>query len=393
MSEEKLRFDLSEYQARLDKARRSMDHAGLDLLVVTDPANMGWLTGYDGCSYYVPQCVVVSKDKDPMWFGRRMDANGCRRTAYIGEDRIKWYGDEYVQSDTLHAMSLLGQIIQDEGYGACTIGVEKDSWCLSASSFEHLSKSLPNAKFKNADRLINWQRLVKSPREIEYMRGAGKIVEAMYDRIGQVLRPGAKQSDVIAELSYVGTRGVDSWWGDYPACVPNLGAGADASAPHLTWTDRPIRADESIFFELAGVHKRYHCPLSRTYYLGKPTQQILDAEKAVLEGVQAGLEKAVAGNRCEDIAIAYSGALARYGFEKTSRSGYPIGMGYPPAWGENSASFRAGDKTELQPGMTFHFMSGLWYGDWGIEITESILITDGDVEFLSNVPRRLLVID
>lgn len=113
----------------------------------------------------------------------------------------------------------------------------------------------------------------------------------MHQRVGELLRLGIKQSDVIAELTYIGTRGVDAYWGDYPACVPNLGAGADASAPHLTWTDRPIRADESVFFELAGVHKRYHCPLSRTYYLGRPTQQILDAEKAVLDGMQAGLER------------------------------------------------------------------------------------------------------
>ncbi|WP_208245826.1 Xaa-Pro peptidase family protein (plasmid) [Rhizobium sp. T1470] len=393
MSEQNLRFELAEYKARLEKSRKAMEQAGIDLLVVTDPANMGWLTGYDGCSYYVPQCVVVTKDKDPFWFGRRMDANGCRRTSYIGGDRIKWYGDEYVQSDSLHAMSVLGHIIADEGHGSSVIGVEKDSSCLSAASFEALLASLPNAQFKRADRLINWQRLTKSPREIEYMRGAGRIVEAMYQKVTDVLRPGVKQSDIIAELTYVGTRGVDEYWGDYPACVPNLGAGADASAPHLTWTDRLIRANESVFFELAGVHKRYHCPLSRTYYLGKPTQQILDAEKAVLDGMATGLEKAIAGNTCEDIASAYTSALARYGFDKTSRSGYPIGMGYPPAWGENSASFRSGDRTELRPGMTFHFMSGLWYGDWGIEITESILITEGAVEFLSNVPRKLLVID
>lgn len=393
MTAETLRFELAEYNMRLEKARNAMEQAGVDLLVVTDPANMHWLTGYDGCSYYVPQCVVVTKSDDPLWFGRRMDANGCRRTAYISEDRIRWYGDEYVQSDTLHAMSALGSIIADEGYGSSIIGVEKDSSCFSAASFEALAASLPNARFQKADRLINWQRLVKSPREIDYMRGAGKIVEAMYQRVSEVLRPGIKQSDVIAELSYVATRGVDGYWGDYPACVPNLGAGADASAPHLTWTDLPIRGNEAIFFEMAGVHKRYHCPLSRTFYLGKPTAQILDAEAAVLDGMQAGLEKAVAGNCCEDIAKAYSGALARYGFEKTSRSGYPIGIGYPPAWGENSASFREGDKTELRPGMAFHFMSGLWYGDWGIEITESFVVTEGDVEFLSSVPRKLLVID
>lgn len=141
MSEEKLRFELSEYKARLEKTRDAMEHVGVDLLVITDPANMNWLTGYDGCSYYVPQCVAVTKDKDPLWFGRRMDANGCRRTAYIAEDRIKWYGDEYVQSDTLHAMSVLGKIITEEGYGSAAIGVEKDSACLSAASFEVLSAS------------------------------------------------------------------------------------------------------------------------------------------------------------------------------------------------------------------------------------------------------------
>ncbi|AGS24473.1 M24 family metallopeptidase [Rhizobium etli] len=388
-----LRFELSEYESRLCKVRRAMEQAGVDVVVVTDPANMGWLTGYDGNSFYVPQCVVISQEKDPLWFGRRQDANGCRRTAYIGEDRIRWYEDHFVQSDTLHPMSVLGQIIVDEGHASSKIGVEKDNYFFSAAAFEALSASLPNATFKNADRLINWQRIVKSQREIEYMRGAGKIVEAMFQGVTEVLRPGVKQSDVIAELSYIGTRGADGYWGDYPAAVPNLGAGADASAPHLTWTDKLIQSNESIFFELAGVHKRYHCPLSRTYYLGKPTQQILDAEKAVIEGMEAGLEKAVAGNRCEDIALAYGTALARYGLVKANRSGYSIGMGYPPAWGENSASFRDGDKTELRPGMTFHFMSGLWYDDWGIEITESIVITDGAVEFLSNVPRKLFVID
>lgn len=393
MNTEFMRFELSEYKTRLDKARLAMEQAGIDLLVVTDPANMGWLTGYEGNSFYVPQCVVVSKDKDPLWFGRGQDANGCRRTAYIGEDRIKSYADHYVQSDHLHPMTVLGQIIIEEGYGAATIGVEKDSYYFSAAGFEALTATLPNARFKNAMRLINWLRIVKSPREIEYMRGAGKIVEAMYERVTEVLRPGVKQSDVIAELSYVGTRGVDGFWGDYPAAVPNLGAGADASAPHLTWTDKPIRANESIFFELAGVHKRYHCPLSRTYYLGKPTTHMLDAEKAVLEGMEASLEKAIAGNLCEDISQAYGRVLAKHGLEKSNRAGYSIGMGYPPAWGENSASFRDGDKTVLQPGMTFHLMSGLWYDDWGIEITESFLVTEDGVEFLSKVPRQLIVID
>ncbi|WP_441258767.1 hypothetical protein AB7008_09575 [Bradyrhizobium sp. 521_C7_N1_3] len=64
--------------------------------------------------------------------------------------------------------------------------------------FEALEATGP--KFKDATRLVKWQRIVKSPREIEYMRDAGKIVTAMHKRVAEVIRPSAKQSDIVAEI-------------------------------------------------------------------------------------------------------------------------------------------------------------------------------------------------
>ncbi len=173
--------------------------------------------------------------------------------------------------------------------------------------------------------------------------------------------------------------------------MPLIPSGSDAAAPHLTWDDKPFKTGEGTFFEIAGCYKRYHCPLSRTVFLGKPTQTFLDAEKAILEGMEAGLAKARAGNACEDIANAFFAVLKRYGIVKDNRTGYPIGLSYPPDWGERTMSLRPGDRTELRPGMTFHFMTGLWMEDWGFEITESIAITDGAPELLANVPRQLFV--
>ena len=54
-------------------------------------------------------------------------------------------------------------------------------------------------------------------------------------------------------------------------------------------------------------------------------------------------------------------------------------------------SLRKGDKTVLEPGMVIHFMPGMWFGDWGMEITESVLITETGSEALADYPRRLLV--
>jgi ectoine hydrolase len=246
-------------------------------------------------------------------------------------------------------------------------------------------------RFSDATGLVNWQRAIKSETEIEYMRRAARIVEAMHAQVVELAEPGLKKNDLVAEIYRTSIRGADGHWGDYPAIVPMAPSGMDATAPHLTWDDTPMKTGEATFFEIAGAHRRYQCPQSRTLFLGKPPQKYLDAEKAVLESVEAGLEKAKPGNLCEDIAIAFFNTLEKHGFKKDSRTGYAIGVSYPPDWGERTMSFRRGDKTVLEPGMTFHFMPALWLDDGGLEITEPILITQNGHECLCNTPRKLFI--
>jgi ectoine hydrolase len=391
MIEPKLNFSQAEFAERLDKTRAAMESLGVDLLIVTDPSNMNWLTGYDGWSFYVHQCVLVAKDGEPVWYGRGQDVQGARRTTYLSHDNIVGYADHYVQSSERHPMDFLSQVIADRGWAKAIIGVEMDNYYFSAAAFASLQRHLPNAKFKDATALVNWQRAVKSPTELEYMRKAGRIVEAMHTRILEKIEPGMRKNDLVAEIYDAGLRGVADFGGDYAAVVPLLPSGRDASAPHLTWDDQPMKSGEGTFFEIAGCYKRYHCPLSRTVFLGKPTQAFLDAEQATLEGMEAGLAAAKPGNVCEDIANAFFAVLKRHGIIKDNRTGYPIGVSYPPDWGERTMSLRPGDRTELKPGMTFHFMTGLWLETMGLEITESIVITQDSVECLSNVPRRLVV--
>jgi ectoine hydrolase len=309
----------------------------------------------------------------------------------MDEDRILAYPDHYVQSTERHPMDDLSAKLVDRGWGSLTIGVEKDNYWFSAAAFASLQKHLPNARFCDATGLVNWQRAVKSRQELDYMRIAARIVEAMHLRIANTIEPGMRKCDLVADIYDAAIRGVEGHGGDYPAIVPLLPSGSDAAAPHLTWDDRPMKRGEGTFFEIAGCYRRYHCPLSRTVFLGDPPQIFLDAEKAVLEGMEAGLEAARPGNTCEDIANAFFAVLKRHGINKENRTGYPIGLSYPPDWGERTMSLRPGDRTELKPGMTFHFMTGLWQRDWGMEITESIAITETGVECLASVPRRLII--
>lgn len=386
-----LKFERDEFAARLRAVRLAMEARGVDLLLVSDPSNMAWLTGYDGWSFYVHQAVIVPPEGEPVWFGRAMDAEGALRTVWLSPSNIIGYPDEYVQSPERHPMDVLSKLLMERGLDRGRIGVEMDNYWFSAAAYLSLTTNLPKARLIDTTGVVNWCRAVKSPAEIGYMRKAARIVEAMHARIAETIAPGIRKCDLVAEIYDASLRGVDGIGGDYPAIVPMLPSGPDAAAPHLTWDDKPMQAGMGTFFEIAGCYNRYHCPLSRTVFLGKPDAAFLRAEEAVLEGMEAGLAAARPGNVCEDIALAFFGVLARHGIVKDSRTGYSIGLSYPPDWGERTMSLRAGDRTELKPGMTFHFMTGLWLENMGLEITESILITETGVECLANVPREILV--
>lgn len=90
---------------------------------------------------------------------------------------------------------------------------------------------------------------------------------------------------------------------------------------------------------------------------------------------------------------AWRRVIARYGIEKESRCGYAIGLSYPPNWGERTMSLRLGDRTVLEPGMTFHLIPAIWRDGWGPEITESFLVTAGAAEPFCSYPRQLFVKD
>lgn len=389
-----LPFSASEYARRLGKVRQAMAARGIDVLFVEDPSNMAWLTGYDGWSFYVHQGVIVFHDADPVWWGRSQDANGAVRTVWMADDHVAGYADDYVQSTVRHPMQDLASILRGRGYDTGRIGLELDNYYFSAKAYLTLGEELPRAELVDATALVNWQRAVKSGEEIDFMRKAARISEKIVDGFLERIEPGMRKNDLVAEIMADAIRGTEDAWGDYAAIVPLLPSGTDAAAPHLTWDGRPFAKGEATFLEISGCYRRYHTPFCRTVFLGRPPQVMLDAEKALVDGLEAGLDAARPGATAGDVARALFGSLERAGIRKDSRCGYPIGLSYPPDWGERTISFRKDDETVLEAGMTFHFMPGLWMADWGLEITESILIREaGPAECFCDRPRKLIVKD
>jgi len=387
-----LPFTYEEYQNRLDQTKKRMLEKGIEVLLVTNPANMNYLSGYNGWSFYVDQLLVVIIDEEqPIWIGRHMDANGARATTWLFDDHIIPYPESYVHSDKQHPMEFVAAILDQIGQSNRRIGLEMESYYFSALAYEKLKQSLPNAVFTDASLLVNYVRLVKSDQEIEYIRRAAKIVEKGMDAAVQNIAAGVRECDVVAQIYQNLIAGTPEFGGDYPSIVPMLPSGENTSTPHLTWTDRQYKYGEMVIIELAGCHKRYHSPLARTVSIGQPNEEAYNVSKIVVEGLNTALEAVKPGVTCEEVELAWDSVIKKYGIEKESRLGYSMGLNFPPDWGEHTASIRRGDLTVLEPNMTFHMIPGLWFDDYGIEISESFRVTETGCEVLADYRRELIV--
>jgi len=388
-------FSKEEFLSRIKRTKESMDRAGVEVLIAADPANMNYLTGYDGWSFYVPQVVVLAlEDEEPVWIGRGMDTAGARHTTFLDRERIIGYPDNYVQNPDRHPMNFVADFLKGRGWERKRVGLELDAYYFTARCHQELVKSLPQAAFVDANLLVNWIRLVKSDQEIEYMKQAGRIVEKVMRTAIETIRPGVRECDAVAEVYRAQVRGLPEFGGDYPAIVPMMPTGEKTSAPHLTWTDEPYRQDQAANLELCACRHRYHSPLARTIYLGpKPPPRLQELAGITVEGLNAALEAVRPGEICESVELAWRRVIARAGFEKESRIGYAMGLNYPPDWGEHTASLRAGDKTVLQENMTFHMIVGMWMEDYGFEASESFYVTGDGCRTLADFPRKLFVKD
>ena len=383
-------FTLNEYKERLKKTKQSMQQKGIELLISQDTNNMNYLTGYDAWSFYYSQCVLVHVDlEDPICFVRAQDAGGAYIKTYLKKENIIVYKEKYIHTWPTHPYDALIDFIKERKWEKSNIGVEMDSHYFTAFCYEKLKQGLPNANIKDSKRLVNWVRLIKSDAEINLMKVAAKISENAMKVAMDSINPGVRQCDAVAEIQRALFRGTPEIGGEYASIAVLMPTGKGTSASHLTATDEKFVKGEATVVELSGVTKRYHCPMARTVHLGKPEQKKIDAMKATNEALNEGISVAKPGNTADDVAQKFWGVLDKYNIKKESRTGYSIGIGYPPDWGEHTLNIYKGDKTILKPNVCFHMIAVMQFGDWGVEASESVRITDKGSELFCNFPKDL----
>ena len=384
-------FSHEEYSLRVKKTLDSMASKNIDTLLVADPANIYYLCGFDAWSFYMPQTMIISSKLDePICFVRQMDVGGAYIQTYLKDENIIAYPEKLVHMPPRHPYEYLVEVIKDKKLDTGVIAVEMDAHYFTATCYSKLVDGLSNCKLIDSGFLVNWVRFIKSDKEIEYMHQAARNVEVGMQAAIDHINVGTRQCDAAAAIYGGLIKGMEGFGGDYPSIAPMLPTGQGTSAAHLTWSNELFKENEATVIEISGAYKRYHCPMARTVFLGKEDQEKLDVMNKTIEALEEGKAAIKAGVTADSVAQRFWKVLDKYNIKKDSRTGYSIGAGFPPGWGERTLNISKDDPTILETNCTFHMIAVMQMGDWGVEASDAIRVTDEGFEVLSDFSKELV---
>jgi Xaa-Pro dipeptidase len=373
-------FDAAEYAARLQNVRRGMAERNLDCLLVFSPHNVFYLSGMDSENLFDFQCLIVPADGEPVLV--ILDFEEARAANSVGAGRVVSY---HAFDDPIDAvLDQLGALDLKEA----RLGLESRAG-ITPASYVRFVQALAGAALEDPFGIIENSRLVKSPAEIVYMRRAAALTDAATLAAYEALRPGVRDAEIAAVIMDTFYRGGSDTvcWG------PIVASGYRAGSAHSSFNGRRIEAGETVFLELTAEVRKYTAPLMRTAILGRPSahqERVADAGARAVETILATARPGVAA---ADVARAAGEVLAPVleGIVFHHNFGYPVGIGYPGTWIEALGFFlRVDNPRPLKPGMVFHLpMSLRKFGEWGINQSHTMLITDDGAEALTKTPARL----
>jgi Xaa-Pro dipeptidase len=377
-----LYFPLEEFRARLDGVRARMRALGLDAIVLHTPENLHYLTGYQTPGYYWYMALIVPLESDPVLIPPPHEESLVRAYSWVEDYRLfrdtaDWSG---ATRDTLDSL----------GLSRAAIGLEYGSWFLTARVARALEETMPAARFQDCTGLVEEGRMIKSAREIAYIRQAATAAQAGMKAGLVACRDGASEAEVAVEAH----RAQILAGSEYTGLPMFITSGERSLLVHATWSDRRMRQGEVVFLEVPGSINRYHAAMTRCAFIGNPTDLLTRAfavNSAALAEAKAAIRPGVRANDVFEVARARIDG-AGIGYKQGRRVAYGLGTAFPPGWDEGHiVSINVNETRPLQAGMVFHLITTMRLQSFGaIGCSDTVLVTqDGCETLTSGVPQQV----
>jgi Xaa-Pro dipeptidase len=364
----------------VEALRARLAGAGVETLLVFAPENICYLTGYETIGYAAFQALVV-RPEALLLFVREMERTVAETTT--------WLDDIATYTDTEDPVEALLALLEHRGWRRTRVAVETTAWFVTPARADRLRAALED--LADGSGFVEAGRRVKSATEVALIREACRVTEAGMAAALAAVRPGATEN-AVAAAAYTAMLGAGS---DFLAADPIVTSGWRSGVAHTTFAGRALEPGDTVLLELGGCRRRYFGPLMRSAALRPVRPEIQRMARALREALEAAVGAMRPGVTCGEVDAVCRAVLADAGYGDLfrKRTGYSVGVAFAPDWGEGHIlSLRPEDSTPLEPGMVFHIPPALRVPrEYGLGVSETVLVTSDGVEVLTAFPRDLYV--
>ena len=380
-----LHFTKDEFAARMQRLKQAMAGRQIDAMLLFSQESMFWLTGYDTFGFCFFQCLVVRNDGQMALLTRSADMRQAQLTSII--DDIRVWVDDGAADPVVDLRSLLDEMELADA----RLGVEFATHGLTAANGRALERDLHGyAELVDASDLVHGLRLIKSEAELDCVRKAAELGDAVFDAAIEATRPGVYEGDIYAAMHAANYAG----GGDVPGNEFILGSGDEALLCRNKSGRRHLAENDQLTLEWAGVFAHYHAAMMQTLVVGQPTSRHLELHEAARDALVAVAAAMVAGNSFDDLYQAHAAVLDRAGLaaHRLNACGYSLGARFAPSWMDGPMFF-AGSRQLIEPGMVLFAHMIIFDSDTRTAMTlgRSFITTQAEAEPLSRHPLDLII--
>lgn len=351
---------------RLTRLRELMAERSLDGMLITQPENRRYLSGFTGSA----GVLIVGSD----WQAIATDSRYYEQVQSQCPDwQLIQVGYDFVGKmlDTL----------RDLGLGGRSVGYEASHVCVD--QLRRWERALGgHLRLVDTKHLVEDLRLSKDQDELQAIRRAVDLADKALAHIYDWMQPGMTERQVAWELeTFMRTRGAAG-----VSFEIIVASGPNGALPHLRPTGRVIQAGEPVVMDLGCVVDGYCSDVTRTVCLGEPMDAkyeevwnlVLQAQECAEAGVKAGTSGVDGDKLARDVIVD-----AGYG----DYFGHGLGHGVGLAIHERPRlSFAYSD--EIPPGAVVTVEPGIYLPDWGgVRIEDMVVTCEDGVEVLTGAAK------
>lgn len=355
------------HQSRRSRLIAAIKKAQLDLLIVSHPPNVTYLTGFTGDA----SCLLI----------------GPKRTLMVSDSRFQTQlADECpgleteIRTAKTQSADFLAAILKKLGFSR--IGFES-SYTTVATHTDLVEKNTGVELIPSAG-LVEELRQVKDSEEIAAIREAIYLAERGYSVLRAMLLPEMTEREAAHELEHAMRR-----FGALRAAFePIIGVGPQSALPHYRAGLRQLGESPFVLIDWGAVEPGgYHSDLTRVFATSKIPPKLDKLHRVVMNARQAALDNIRPGVACQQVDAAARKVIEDAGFGKYFGHGLGHGIGLEI---HESSRFSPLSKDTLQPGMVLTVEPGIYLpGFGGVRLEDDVLVTRDGYEVLSSVPLEL----